>query len=99
MILLIGTVLLIRNMNKQIGKLPETFEPDRPEPDQAADEGTDPGAARPARHKTRKSAKRAAGVLLLPDSGPVASPGVANRLLRRGLQGCQDLRGATRPDS
>lgn len=60
-ILLIGTVLLIRNMNKQIGKLPETFEPDRPEPDQAADEGTDPGAARPARQKTRKMRKTRGG--------------------------------------
>ena len=60
LVLLIGTVLLIRNMNKQLGKLPETFEPERPEPDQAADEGTDPGAARPAPRK-------------LPDGGSPAS--------------------------
>ncbi len=43
-VLLVATVLLIRNMNKQIGKLPETFEPEHPEADQAADEGTDRGA-------------------------------------------------------
>lgn len=33
-VLLVATVLLIRNMNKQIGKLPETFEPEHPEADQ-----------------------------------------------------------------
>lgn len=46
--LLIGTVLLIRSMNKRLRKLPDTFEPDRPEPDQAVDEGTDPGVAKAA---------------------------------------------------
>lgn len=40
-VLLIGTVLLIRSMNKQLRKLPDTFEPEHPEADQAADEGTD----------------------------------------------------------
>ncbi|MCK8674683.1 hypothetical protein ACWDUD_02675 [Rhodococcus sp. NPDC003382] len=44
-VLLVATALLIRNMNKRIGKLPETFRPEHPEPDQAADEGTDRGAA------------------------------------------------------
>ncbi|MGW0022951.1 hypothetical protein [Rhodococcus sp. NPDC003383] len=44
-VLLVATALLIRNMNKRIGKLPETFQPEHPEPDQAADEGTDRGAA------------------------------------------------------
>lgn len=43
--LLVGTVLLIRSMNKQLRKLPDTFEPEHPEADQAADEGTDRGAA------------------------------------------------------
>lgn len=42
--LLIGTVLLVRSMNKQLRKLPDTFEPEHPEADQAADEGTDRGA-------------------------------------------------------
>ncbi|SEL14062.1 hypothetical protein [Rhodococcus maanshanensis] len=43
--LLVGTVLLVRSMNKQLRKLPDTFEPEHPELDQAADEGTDRGAA------------------------------------------------------
>ncbi|RDI35787.1 hypothetical protein DEU38_101267 [Rhodococcus sp. AG1013] len=43
--LLVGTVLLIRSMNKQLRKLPDDFEPEHPEADQAADEGTDRGAA------------------------------------------------------
>lgn len=43
--LLAGTVLLIRSMNKQLRKLPDTFQPEHPQPDQAADEGTDRGAA------------------------------------------------------
>ncbi|AWK73845.1 hypothetical protein R4315_08255 [Rhodococcus oxybenzonivorans] len=42
--LLAGVVLLVRSMNKQLKNLPETFEPDHPEPDQEADEGTDRGA-------------------------------------------------------
>jgi hypothetical protein len=45
LLLLVGLVLLIRSMNKQLRKLPDTFEPEHPEPDQAADEGTDRGAA------------------------------------------------------
>ncbi|HEX2212946.1 MAG TPA: hypothetical protein VHH12_05745 [Mycobacterium sp.] len=51
-LLLIGTFLLVRSMNKHLRKLPESFDPERPEPDQAADEGTvgvdpdaDPGTA------------------------------------------------------
>ncbi|WP_107984321.1 hypothetical protein [Rhodococcus sp. OK519] len=43
--LLVGTVLLIRSMNKQLRKLPDTFEPEHPEADQAADEGTERGAS------------------------------------------------------
>lgn len=42
--LLVGVVLLVRSMNKQLGRLPETFEPEHPEADQEADEGTDKGA-------------------------------------------------------
>lgn len=45
LVLLAGTVLLIRSMNKHIKRLPADFSPEHPEPDQAADEGTDPGAA------------------------------------------------------
>ncbi|MFI6868490.1 hypothetical protein [Nocardia sp. NPDC050406] len=47
LLLLVGTVLLIWNMNKHIKKLPATFSPEHPEPDQAADEGTDPGVVEP----------------------------------------------------
>jgi hypothetical protein len=46
-LLLIGTFLLVRSMNRHLGKLPESFDPDNPRPDQAADEGTagiDPSA-------------------------------------------------------
>mgnify|MGYP001156485844 CR=1 FL=1 len=41
LLLLIATVLLIRNMNKHIKNLPESFDTENPEPDQLADEGTD----------------------------------------------------------
>ncbi|BCK53339.1 hypothetical protein [Nocardia wallacei] len=44
LLLLAGTVLLIRSMNKHIKRLPAEFSPEHPEPDQEADEGTDPGA-------------------------------------------------------
>lgn len=44
--LLVGTALLIWSMNKQIKKLPETFEKADPGPDQELDEGTDRGAVR-----------------------------------------------------
>jgi hypothetical protein len=39
-ILLIATFLLVWSMNNQLKKLPESFDPDSPEPDQAADDGT-----------------------------------------------------------
>ncbi|MBH0123359.1 hypothetical protein I0Q12_29265 [Rhodococcus sp. CX] len=58
-VLLVATALLIRNMNKRIGKLPETFRPEHPEPDQAADEGTDRGAATaPEIEGTEKTEKK-----------------------------------------
>ncbi len=44
--LLFGTALLIWSMNKQLKKLPETFEKQDPGPDQELDEGTDRGAIR-----------------------------------------------------
>lgn len=46
LILLAGTVLLVRSMNKHLKGLPDTFEPEHPEADQQADEGTDPGGVR-----------------------------------------------------
>ncbi|OBI07988.1 hypothetical protein A5679_09840 [Mycobacterium scrofulaceum] len=53
-LLLIATLFLLRSMNRQLKKVPESFDPKHPEPDQAADEGTDavddgrtPGQANP----------------------------------------------------
>jgi hypothetical protein len=40
-LLLISTLFLLRSMNRQLKKVPESFDPKHPEPDQAADEGTD----------------------------------------------------------
>ncbi|MEB4211982.1 hypothetical protein [Mycobacterium sp. 94-17] len=40
-LLLISTMFLLRSMNRQLKKVPESFDPKHPEPDQAADEGTD----------------------------------------------------------
>ncbi|PSR62553.1 hypothetical protein C8259_16715 [Nocardia nova] len=45
LVLLAGTVLLIRSMNKHIKKLPADFSREHPEPDQEADEGTEHGVA------------------------------------------------------
>ena len=39
-LLLIGTFALIWSMNRHLKKLPESFDREHPEPDQAADEGT-----------------------------------------------------------
>ena len=40
-LLLIATLFLLRSMNRQLKKVPPSFDPKHPEPDQAADEGTD----------------------------------------------------------
>ncbi|MEW2478940.1 hypothetical protein ACPCIR_12215 [Mycobacterium sp. NPDC051198] len=42
--LLIGTFALVWSMNRHLRKLPESFDREHPEPDQAADEGTADGA-------------------------------------------------------
>ena len=39
-LLLISLVFLIRSMNRHLKKLPESFDPQRPQPDLAADDGT-----------------------------------------------------------
>ncbi|MEV0359111.1 MULTISPECIES: hypothetical protein [Nocardia] len=46
LVLLAGTFLLIRSMNRHIKNLPATFEPEHPEPDQEADDGTEHGITR-----------------------------------------------------
>lgn len=43
-LLLIGTFFLVWSMNRHLKRLPESFDREHPEPDQAADEGTS-GAA------------------------------------------------------
>ena len=40
LILLIAVVALVWSMNRHLRKLPESFDPARPEPDQAVDDGT-----------------------------------------------------------
>lgn len=39
-VLLVGTAFLVWSMNRHLRKLPDSFDRDHPEPDQAADEGT-----------------------------------------------------------
>ena len=40
LVLLIGTFALVWSMNRHLRKLPESFDPAHPEPDQAVDDGT-----------------------------------------------------------
>ncbi len=39
-LLLISVVFLVRSMNRHLKKLPESFDPQHPEADQAVDDGT-----------------------------------------------------------
>jgi hypothetical protein len=39
-VLLVATFLLVWSMNRHLKRLPESFDREHPEPDQAADEGT-----------------------------------------------------------
>jgi len=39
-LLLISLLFLVRSMNRHLRKLPESFDPQHPEPDQAIDDGT-----------------------------------------------------------
>jgi hypothetical protein len=39
-LLLIAVLFLVRSMNRHLKKLPESFDPGHPEPDQAVDDGT-----------------------------------------------------------
>jgi hypothetical protein len=39
-LLLIGTFALVWSMNRHLKRLPESFDPEHPEPDQAIDDGT-----------------------------------------------------------
>ncbi|OBF19971.1 hypothetical protein [Mycobacterium sp. ACS4331] len=42
-LLLVGTFGLVWSMNRHLKNLPESFDPEHPEPDQAVDEGTTVG--------------------------------------------------------
>jgi hypothetical protein len=46
-LLLLGTVFLIRSMNRQLKKIPESFDRENPEPDQPADQDTSAGDQAP----------------------------------------------------
>ncbi len=53
-ILLIGTFALVWSMNRHLRRLPESFDRENPQPDQAVDDGTvgepdDPGTSRGGR--------------------------------------------------
>jgi hypothetical protein len=39
-VLLVAVFLLVWSMNRHLKRLPESFDPDHPEPDQAVDDGT-----------------------------------------------------------
>lgn len=52
-LLVVATVFLVRSMNRQLRKVPESFDRQHPEPDQAADEGTD--AVGPVEHPATDS--------------------------------------------
>ncbi len=39
-LLLVSLLFLVRSMNRHLRKLPESFDPQHPEPDQAVDDGT-----------------------------------------------------------
>ena len=48
LILLVAVVALVWSMNRHLRKLPESFDPAHPEPDQAIDDGTVGGVPREA---------------------------------------------------
>ncbi|SPM31073.1 hypothetical protein MTAB308_4586, partial [Mycobacterium terramassiliense] len=56
-LLLIAILFLLRSMNRQLKKVPKTFDPEHPEPDQAADEGTDTVGEDPPRGQPNGSAR------------------------------------------
>lgn len=56
-LLLIGTFGLVWSMNRHLKRLPESFDPEHPEPDQAVDDGTveaDPAGPSDARTPPRE---------------------------------------------
>jgi hypothetical protein len=57
-LLLICTVFLVWSMNRHLKKLPERFDRNNPEPDQAVDDGTVDPADTPRTDKTRNDKTR-----------------------------------------
>jgi len=64
-LLVIATLLLLRSMNRQLRKVPKSFDP---EPDQAADEGTDTVGEHPEQPPGRADGSK-------PAPGPGDEPG------------------------
>lgn len=48
LLLVVGTFLLIRSMNNRLKRVPESFDPENPAADQAADDGTIQPTGHPA---------------------------------------------------
>ena len=67
-LLVIATLLLLRSMNRQLKKVPESFDPKHPEPDQAADEGTDAVGGSPEQRPSPANGSK-------PSPGPGDEPG------------------------
>ena len=67
-LLVIATLFLIRSMNRQLKKVPESFDPKHPEPDQAADEGTDAAGGSPEQRPDPANGSK-------PAPGPGDEPG------------------------
>jgi hypothetical protein len=67
-LLVIATLFLIRSMNRQLKKVPESFDPKHPEPDQAADEGTDAVGGSPEQRPGPANGSK-------PSPGPGDEPG------------------------
>ena len=57
-VLVIVTLLLLRSMNRHLKKVPKSFDPTHPEPDQAADEGTDTAGRDQGPEQANGSARR-----------------------------------------
>ena len=58
-LLLISLLFLVRSMNRHLKKLPESFDPQHPEPDQAVDDGTIQPAIPMTDHRMSPAARRA----------------------------------------
>lgn len=65
-VLLVAVFLLVWSMNRHLKRLPESFDPEHPEPDQALDDGTvdlgtDPGTDSGAVAENRRPPRESGG--------------------------------------